>query len=87
MRYSRVRLGRLMTCKPEEQNCIGKIDYLELTFKQLYIYIYISVFAFFRYLPLDLSFENFIAISNLKVIPELEKNVINEQCCQSLSTI
>ena len=84
-----MRLGRLMTCKPEEQSCIGKIDYLELTFKQLYIYIYIynSVFAFFRYLPLDLSFENFIAISNLKVIPELEKNVINEQCCQSLSTI
>ena len=55
--------------------------------KQKYIYIYISVFAFFRYLPLDLSFENFIAISNLKVIPELEKNVTNEQCCQSLSTI
>ena len=55
--------------------------------RNIYIYIYISVFAFFRYLPLDLSFENFIAISNVKVIPELEKNVTNEQCCQSLSTI
>ena len=55
----------------------GKITNFEFTFEWLLCFLLL-----FSYLPLDLSYENLIAISNLKIRPELE-----QKCDKSSSTI
>ena len=55
----------------------GKITNFEFTFEWLPCFLLL-----FSYLPLDLSYENLIAISNLKIRPELE-----QKCDKSSSTI
>ena len=67
----------LIIRKPKKNVFSGKITNLKFTFERLFCFLLL-----FSYLPLDLSYENLIAISNLKIRPELE-----QKCDRSSSTI
>ena len=68
---------RLIIRKPKKNVFSGKITNLEFTFERLFCFLLL-----FSYHPLDLSYENLIAISDLNIRPELE-----QKCDRSSSTI